>query len=123
MIDSYTRLLKAVADTGETAVADVAVTKLVRHLKSMGRMKMLPQIVRELRTIAARRNALHPRLEVASAKEVPAALKDAKTLGIAVEQVEINPSLIRGWRAQSRGRLIDRSAKQALIQIYQKVTA
>lgn len=121
MIDTYTRLLEAVAETEDKATADAAVTKLIMHLQSAGRMNMLPQIARELRKIAARRHALRARVEVASLKEAPAALVAAAALGISASHALVNPSLIRGWRAQEDGRLIDCSAKHALTQIYQKV--
>ncbi len=123
MIDTYTRLLEAVAETGDKAVADAAVTKLIVHLKSMGRMNMLPKIARELKKVAARRHALRARVEVASESEEAAALRAAAASGIVAGRARVNPALIRGWRAQSGGTLVDRSAKRALINIYQRVTA
>ncbi|HUX81133.1 MAG TPA: F0F1 ATP synthase subunit delta [Candidatus Paceibacterota bacterium] len=122
MIDTYTRLLEAAAETGSAEVAQVAVTKLMMHLQSSGRVNMLPQIVRELRKVAAYRHTLRPRVEVASQKEAPEALSAAAEFGIHAPEATINPSLIRGWRAQENGRLIDHSAKHALAHIYQKVT-
>ncbi|MHB8860318.1 MAG: F0F1 ATP synthase subunit delta [Minisyncoccota bacterium] len=121
MLDSYTRLLETVAETEDKAVADAAVTKLIAHLKSSGRMATLPKIARELRRIAARRRAIAPRVEVAHEKESAAALRAAATFGIVAKHAEVNPALIHGWRAQSGGKLIDHSAKHALAQIYQKV--
>ena len=122
MIDTYTRLLEAAAETGSKEVADAAVTKLMVHLQSSGRVNMLPQILRELRKIATYRHALRPRVEVASLQEAPAALQAAAQFGIHASEATVNPSLIRGWRAQEEGRLIDHSAKHALAHIYQKVT-
>ncbi|HUY05341.1 MAG TPA: F0F1 ATP synthase subunit delta [Candidatus Paceibacterota bacterium] len=122
MIDTYTRLLEAVAETEDKAAADAAVTKLIVHLKSAGRMNILPKIARELRKVASRRHALRPRVEVASEKESAGALAAAAALGIDAKRATVNHSLIRGWRAQSEGKLIDRSAKHALAKIYQKVT-
>lgn len=123
MIDTYTRLLEVVAETEDKAAADLAVTKLIVHLKSEGRMNMLTKIARELKKVAARRQALRPRVEVASEKESAGALRAAATLGIIAKHAEVNHSLIRGWRAHGDGKLVDHSAKNALIQIYQKVTA
>ena len=122
MIDTYTRLLEATAELEDKAHADAAVTKLIMHLKSSGRMKMLPQIARELRQVAARRHALSPLVEVMHEKDAPAALAAARELGINARHAKVNHSLIRGWRAQGAGKLVDHSAKRALIQIYQKVT-
>ncbi|MHB1163086.1 MAG: F0F1 ATP synthase subunit delta [Minisyncoccota bacterium] len=122
MRDTYTRLLEAVAETGDSVAADAAITKLVVHLKSTGRMNTLPKIAHELRTVAARRHLLRARVEVAHAREAEEALRAAAELGIKAEIAEINPSLISGWRAHGCGTLIDRSAKSALIQIYQQIT-
>ncbi|MFA6503291.1 MAG: hypothetical protein WCT45_03505 [Candidatus Paceibacterota bacterium] len=121
MIDTYTRLLEATAELDDKTAADAAVTKLIVHLKSMGRMNMLPKIASELRRVAARRAALRHHVEVAHGNEGEAALAAAAALGISAKHATVNPSLIRGWRAHGGGRLVDRSAKQALIQIYQKV--
>jgi F0F1-type ATP synthase delta subunit len=122
MIDDYTRLLEATAEIEDKAASDAAVTKLIMHLKSTGRMKMLPQIARELRKVAARRSALRPRVEVAHEKEAAAALRAAAHAGIVAPHAIVNPGLIHGWRARSGDVLIDRSAKRALLTIYQNVT-
>ncbi|MFZ1075242.1 MAG: F0F1 ATP synthase subunit delta [Minisyncoccia bacterium] len=123
MIDDYTRLLEVAAELEDKAASDAAVTKLIVHLKSMGRMKMLPQIARELRKIAARREALQPVVEVAREKEAAAALRAAAESGISARHARVNPDLIHGWRAQKDGVLVDRSAKRALIHMYQNITA
>jgi F0F1-type ATP synthase delta subunit len=123
MVDEYTRLLEAVAELDDKTAADTAVSKLILHLKSSGRMKMLPQIMRELRKVAARRDAHKPVVEVASDRESARALESAAQEGITAPKAQINPSLIRGWRARSGDKLVDRSAKGALISIYQKVTS
>jgi len=122
MIDTYTRLLEATAELEDKEHADTAVTKLIRHLKSSGRMKMLPQIARELRQVAARRHALQPVVEVASEKGGAAALRAAALVGIIAKHAIVNPSLISGWRARGAGQLVDHSAKAALMSIYKKIT-
>ncbi|MFA6414639.1 MAG: F0F1 ATP synthase subunit delta [Candidatus Paceibacterota bacterium] len=122
MIDDYTRLLEATAELEDKATSDAAVTKLIMHLKSAGRMKMLPQIARELRRVAARRHALRPYVEVAHEKETAHALHAAALAGIVTRHATVNPSLIHGWRARSKGTLVDHSAKRALLHIYQQVT-
>lgn len=123
MLDNYTRLLEAVAETEDKEVADAAVTKLIRHMQHSGHLNMLPEIAHELRKIAARRRTLAPRVEVAYEKDSVAALRAASELGINATRTHINHALIHGWRAQGGGKLIDRSAKNALIQIYQRVTS
>lgn len=122
MIDEYTRLLEATAEIEDKEASDAAVTKLIMHLKSAGRMKMLPQIARELRKVAARRHALRPSVEVAHQKEAEAALRAAAHEGIVAKHASVNHSLIHGWRAKSGDKLVDHSAKRALLSIYQKVT-
>lgn len=122
MIDAYTKLLETVAEHGDKQEADAAVSKIIFHLKSSGRIKMLPQIVRELRKVAARRKALEPVVEVASEREAADALVWASESGISAKHAHVNHSLIAGWRAQEAGRLVDRSAKSAFIEIYKNVT-
>lgn len=121
MIDTYTRLLETTAEVEETDAANTAVTRLIAHLKSTGRMRTLPRIVRELERVAARRVALRAIVEVASKEEGARALHASERAGISTKRFVVNPSLIRGWRARENGRLIDRSAKRALVQIYQRV--
>jgi len=123
MIDQYSRLLRSVAQLEDASQAETAVKKLVAHLKSSGRAKMLPQILRELRTIMARRAALAPRVEVAHKKDAARALKAAKAAGIEAEEARVNASLVSGWRAIGGGKLVDRSGKSALAGIYKKITA
>lgn len=121
MIDTYTRILELAAETGDDKVADDAVTRLIAHLTSTGRSKLLPSIGQELKKIRARRLALAPKVEVASEAEAAGALQGAAAAGIHAETATINPSLIRGWRASGAGRLVDHSGKRALIELYKKV--
>lgn len=95
---------------------------LVRHLKEEGRMKVLPGILRELKVLQARNEKQAPSVEVATEGERESAIAAAKAAGIDASIVSVNPSLIRGWRAREGGTLIDRSAKQALVDLYQKIT-
>lgn len=123
MIDDYTRILESVAELEDQAAADAAVTKIIMHLKSSGRTKMLSEIVRELKKVAARRAALSAHVEVAHEKDSAAALHAASVVGISAKKAVVNHSLIQGWRARGNGMLVDHSAKRALVDIYQKVTA
>lgn len=95
---------------------------LMRHLKEEGRTKLLPGILRELKRLHARNRKLAPSVEVASEAEAEGALAHARLEGVEAATAHVNPSLIRGWRARSGGRLIDRSAKKALVDLYQKIT-
>ncbi len=122
MIDEYTRVLEAAAELDDTSAADAVIAKLILHLKGAGRMKLLPQIVRRLKKVAARRVALRGHVEVAHEKESAAALRAAAAAGIVATHAHVNPDLIQGWRARSGDRLIDHSAKRALLHIYQQVT-
>jgi hypothetical protein len=123
MIDSYTRILEAVAVQGDEQASEAAVRKLVAHLTHTGRSKLLPTIVRELRIIQERRKANAPKVEVAHTKEAAKALEKAGAAGIKASEAVVMPSLLAGWRAQGHGLLIDCSGKQALIAIYKDVTA
>jgi hypothetical protein len=76
-------------------------TQLVAHLKRTGRLKLLPQILRELKTQVIRAERLAPSKETAKQ----------------------NPALISGWRSLEGGVLTDNTGKRALLEIYKKVTS
>lgn len=100
----------------------VLVEGLMKHLRATGRTKLLPGITRELKVLEKRERKLAPVLEVASLTEESVARKALEREGIVVENVVVNPSLIRGWRARSKGLLWDHSAKRALTDIYKQIT-
>ena len=122
MLDDYTRLLTVLAESEDATMADEAVAKLVLHLKSTGRIKLLSGIAQRLRTIAAHRARRAARVEIAHARESSSALAAAATHGIDAAHAVVNPSLISGFRAQKGGLLVDRSAKRALLELYQNLT-
>ena len=72
---------------------------LIAHLKRTGRLKLLPRILRELRTRHARTTRLASRRETA----------------------EENLSLVSGWREIKDGTLTDHTGKRALFDMYQKI--
>lgn len=98
------------------------VAQLVQHLATVGRSKLLPGILRELKTLEVRRAKLAPLVEVASSAEAEHALAEAKKEGIEATKAHVNHSLVAGWRARSGGTLIDRSGKRGLIDLYHAVT-
>ncbi|MFM2330497.1 MAG: hypothetical protein RLZZ26_4 [Candidatus Parcubacteria bacterium] len=73
----------------------------VAHLRKTGRLKLLPQVLRELREESAR----------------------VKRLGAKKETAKENPSLISGWRSIENGVLTDTTGKRALIDIYKNIIA
>jgi F0F1-type ATP synthase delta subunit len=101
---------------------DVLVSALVNHLRSRGRSKLLPGILRELKHEQARNEKLAPMLEVATEGEEAAAKAFLVKECVEIKKVEVNPSLIQGWRARANGFLWDHSAKRALTDIYKKIT-
>lgn len=110
------------ARTREGASDESVVTGLIRNLKETGRMKLLSGILRELKRLEARAAKTAPTLELASEKDRTAAEAVLAAAGVTPRETIVNPSLIRGWRARANGVLMDRSAKRALIDIYQKIT-
>ena len=122
MIDDYARLLEIAAESSDERVEREAVEKLVLHLKSTGRVKLLAGILQKLRAVAARKERMAPRVEVAHAGESTSALAEAAKEGIVAAHAQVNESLIKGFRARAGGKLVDRSAKRALIDLYQNLT-
>jgi hypothetical protein len=122
MADAYAAFLESVVRTRDEQLAAHALEKLIAHLRASGRMPLLPRLLREVRRTLSREAALAPRVEVARKADAAAALQEAAEAGIRAPHAVVNASLIHGWRASENGRLVDHSAKQALIDIYQKVT-
>ena len=104
------------------ATASAIVKQLVAHLKETGREKLLPRIGRELGRIEARAQSFGELLEVASTKEKVQAEREAKALDITVH-AHVNKALVSGWRARKGSRIIDRSGKRALLELYRQITA
>jgi len=100
-----------------------AVDGLIALLKKEGKMKLLPGIVRELRNLEARAQVLAPKVEVAHKADEAEALAEAAKHGIIAKHASVNHALVSGWRAQANGKLVDRSGKRMLTDIYQNVVA
>lgn len=122
MTDRYRRVLEAIAEHGNHEEALAALEKLILHLKSHGRVKLLPEMARELKRITARRAALAPVVEVAHQHDAHEAVLLAEKAGIQTKHTKVNHELLGGWRARAEGKLIDHSGKGALVAIYQQVT-
>lgn len=73
----------------------------IAHLRRTGRLKLLPQVLRELERERARTQRTTTRKETAADM----------------------PSLISGWRMIENGQLTDHTGKSALIAIYRNITA
>ncbi len=120
MEKTYAKALYTLA-TKDGADHKTLVDTLVAHLKETGRLKLLPRILLELKRLDARASALTNILEVASEKEVAQAVAEAKELGITVAP-SVNDSLVSGWRARVGSRVVDRSGKRALLDLYKRIT-
>ena len=105
----------------EGANAKTIVAKISAHLKASGRLKLLPHILVALKKIEARETKLASVVEVASEHESAKALKAAAAAGIHAEHAKVNHSLINGWRATSKEKLVDNSSKRMLLDLYQAV--
>lgn len=99
------------------------VANLVKHLQAEDKMKLLPGIVLALKRLEQRNAKLAPKVEVATQAESAHALKEAAAHGIHAAHAEVNHSLIKGWRATGNGKLIDRTAKRSLLDLYRNVVA
>ena len=95
---------------------------LIAHLTKAGRLKLLPKILKELKKIDARHAKEWSPLEVASEKETAHAHKELEKMGIKATDVQVNPSLIKGWRILQKDTLIDHSAKKSLVDLYTNIT-
>lgn len=118
MQKAYAQALDLLIKDG-VSEADAA-EKLLTHLKASGRTKLLPQLLRELKTQVKRRQKRGVILEAASPVEAKLAEEAARREGVTAQAV-INPALIRGWRLATADTLIDQSGKRALIDLYRRI--
>lgn len=120
MVKAYAQAIAALIGRGMKE--EEAFTKLRAHLAASGRLKLLPQLLRELKAIEARSRTSSPVLEAATAKDAEDGQAEARSRGVAAE-TRINPELVSGWRLTADGTVIDRSGKRALIDLYRRITA
>lgn len=113
---------RALTRLPSTVSAVDAVAGLVRSLKAKGRLKLLPQILREMAAEEGKRLATRSLVEVASQGDAADALAEAKKEGIEASEAVVVPSLLAGWRARGNGKLVDRSGKHNLVELYRKIT-
>lgn len=107
----------------EGANEEDLVKALSLHLKRMGRVKLLPRIVSELKREVARTQKSEAVLELANESLREDALKELAALGIVVQDVRVNSDLIEGWRVRTQDTVLDKSAKRSLVELYKRITA
>lgn len=100
---------------------DAVMKNLMAHLKEKGRVKLLPSILRALKTSVERTRITGSVVEVAHKADGAHALREAKIAGIDAEAVVVNEALLSGWRGRAKGVLVDRSGKRALTDLYQRI--
>ncbi len=105
------------ADVGEEKLVE----NLIKDLRSRGRMKLLPSIVRELKKIRMQERKNEPCVEIAREEDREKVCAGVNELGVSTYSVMVNPTLVRGWRVRAQGRLIDNTTKQALIELYRVI--
>lgn len=101
------------------------VESLVDVLRTEGKMKALPGIVREYERIQASHSAGNPTLTVAKEADTKRALAELKKHlenKKADTQVVIDETLIGGWRYSDKDTLLDTSYKNALLELYRRIT-
>ncbi|MDR3571798.1 MAG: F0F1 ATP synthase subunit delta [Candidatus Pacebacteria bacterium] len=104
-----------------------AVQSLHESLKAHGRELLMPRIASAFGRLAQRehRNNMIT-LTIASEKDSHGAKRDIepllKELGAEAKDVEtrVDPELIGGWRFEGKGKLVDASYKQALLDMYNR---
>ena len=102
---------------------ETCVSRLIDVLKTNGKLKALPAIVRELERIEAQQESAQATLTLArSSDETHARSELATILSDATPQtVTIDEHLIGGWRYSAGDTLVDASHKHALLTLYRRV--
>lgn len=113
----YAKVLYKLKESGKENSAE----SLIAHLKRTGRLKLLPRILRAYKEEIERKGEKAMSIEVASKADEASALALAKEYGVATDKTVVNESLIKGFRVRAQGKLIDRSAKRSLIDLYYNI--
>ena len=108
-----------------TRVDDAFLTKFVAYLKARGHFGLLPQIVRRLGRVKTDKGAS---VTVATkddaekfAQSIAAALSTL-SVGAGEYDVTVDERVVGGYAVRSKGKLIDRTYRTGLVQLYQNVT-
>lgn len=113
----YAQILYKLQESGKEQSAE----SLIAHLKRTGRLKLLPRILRAYKEEIERRGEKSVSVEIASSADEAEALKEAKAHGIDAPKTVVNKNLLKGFRVRTQGKLIDRSAKRSLIDLYYNI--
>jgi len=127
MHEAYAQALWKMVDGG--AKPKEAVVKLRAHLSTAGRMGLFPRIARAFSRLAERYERVNNLvLTVARKKDEASALRAAKkhladvdieTKGITLQ---LDESLVGGWRLEGKGILLDASYRKQLLSLYNLAT-
>lgn len=127
MQDAYAQALWTMVESGKAPHEAVAALK--KMLDARGRLALVPKIARAFRRLAAKeanKNTLT--LTVARQKDAHAAIKEVEKVLADLKIADadlcelVDESLIGGWRLEGRGILVDKSWKNSLLSIYNRVT-
>lgn len=107
---------------------DACVARFIAHIEHAGQTKLLPKIIRAIETEVSLRKEKN-RATIFFARSQDAARyqvalgADIKALGGGTEEMTnvIDPYLVGGYMIKTRDRLLDRSTKRALVDLYQRI--
>ena len=122
-------LFEKATDVADRKSVELLIKNLVAILKSEGKLKLLPSILKEYERLSERRAAEKAHLYVANEKAVKKApesqnvLNFTKEIGVEAKDLEVvvDASLVGGFRLESPTRLVDASHKRSLLHLYRKV--
>ncbi len=119
MPETYAHALVSLVQCGDVTVEE-AVSNLSGSLRKTGKLKLLPAILAALKKYEYQVQRSSDVLEVANDATITIAKQEAAAAGINADHILINDSLIQGWRARSNGKLIDKSGKKFLIDVFSR---
>jgi len=120
----YAQVLYKLVESG--MVSGKAVHALKEKLERDGRGALLPRVARAFARLAEREGSKSSVvITVARGKDERHAKAKARevldTLGEADLKVQVDDSIIGGWRVEGRGMLVDNSYKAALLDTYNRI--
>lgn len=123
LINRYTRVI---LDALQNGSSKQFAEQLVAYMKARGHSSLLPAVMRRVEREAAQNSSGVVTLARADdaekfASNIAASLENLQTTA-AGYRVRVDPALVGGYSVRANGKLVDRSYRTALVNLYQRIT-
>ncbi len=114
----YAKAMYSLSHSGKSANEIVAGT--IRSLKNRGAIGLLPKVLSSYKRLVAADRGLASVLTVARDADADKAMQDSGAQG--GTRVDVDNTIVGGYRLESNSKLVDNSFKTKLLQAYRNAT-